>query len=108
MFTFSPYTIVENLNIFQIFFFQLKRLTFWTRFSPLSKNEIDQTSSSENIKTSGFFSAQNFSGPKKFLFTICGVSKNDLEQANRPKESTDGANLDDNLQFIQENSKHKM
>ena len=79
----------------------------------MSKNEIIQSSSmdpssKENIKTTGFFSANNFSGAKKILFTICGVSKNDLEQANRPKESTDGANLDDNLQFIQENSKYKM
>ena len=80
----------------------------------MSKNEIVQSSSmdpssKENIKTTGFFSANNFSGAKKFLFTICGVSKNDLEQqANQSKESTNGANLDDNLQFIQENSKYKM
>ena len=42
--------------------------------------------------------------------TICGVSKNDLEQqANQSKESKNGENWDDtNLQFIQENSKYKM
>ena len=81
----------------------------------MSKTEIVQSSSMDpssnaNIKTTGFFSANNFSGAKKFLFTICGVSKNDLEQqANQSKESTNGANLDDtNLQFIQENSKYKM
>ena len=81
----------------------------------MSKNEIVQSSSMDpssnaNIKTTGFFSAKNFSGAKKFLFTICGVSKNDLEQQdNQSKESKNGENLDDtNLQFIQENSKYKM
>lgn len=64
---------------------KLHRLTYWTRFSSLPRKEHEDEASNQNnlnqdlSQTSQFFSAANFSGPKKFIFKLCGVSKEDLE-----------------------------
>ena len=64
---------------------QLRRLTYWTRFSALPEIKSEESDNQSN-KNSKFFSSENFTGIKKIFFTLCGVSKEDLEPVSN-KES---------------------
>ena len=99
-------------------YFQLQRLTFWTRLSSLP-NENDgkiatifenPSSSQPRGKINQFFSGTNFSGSKKLFFTLCGISKHDLEMKTGPVESRNLSHQEEAeelARFLKEDPKSK-
>ena len=105
------------IHRYTIIHFQLQRLTFWTRLSSLpNSNEgkiatiFENSSSSQpRGKINQFFSGTNFSGSKKLFFTLCGISKHDLEM----KPTIESRNLshqeeaEELARFLKEDPKSK-
>lgn len=69
---------------------KLRRMTFWSRFSGLPRvdhDDSDEIRAHSEYNRSKLFSTENIGWPKKILFRLCGVNKEDLEQETHRVEA---------------------